>query len=152
MNWLKFNIYSILLSFIAAILITSMILLWNYLSIWIIVPGLFLILSIINKATSIFRRYQYKIEIFEKLTAKLKQKYDLRYCQPYMDSACMRSVVYFSLYEVGKHKDYPLLKKRKKTIRAHSEGFKITNVRSEGGKLIFTSRNILTGEIEENEV
>ena len=148
MYWLKFNIYSLLLTFIGLMILSTSLILWQYFGWWSILLAFIVSLPFFNKAATIFQRYRYKVETFHILVTKLKNKYDLRYCQPYMSTACMRCVVYFALSEIGKQKDYPLLKHRK--INEPKRGqFRVVTVKTLNGRLVFTSQDIMTGEIEE---
>lgn len=148
MYWLKFNIYSILLTSIGVIITITAIFLYNRLAWWMISIAVLAALFFFRKAADIFRRYNYKVEIFNKLTGKLKNKYDLRYCLPYMDTACMRCVVFFALYEIGKQKDYKEVKRKAKE-KCTQGNPKIVSVKTVDGHLRFTYKDVITGEYEE---
>ena len=148
MYWLKFNIYSILLSAIGITIATTAVCLVKILPLWLIIAGAIAALYCFRKAADIFRRYNYKVGVFNKLTAKLKNNYDLRYCLPYMDTACMRCVVYFALCEVGKRKDYHEAKRRKKD-KCYQKISEIVSVKNENGHLKFIYKDLITGEYEE---
>ena len=148
MYWLKFNIYSLLLTFIGLVILSTPLFLWQFISYWSVVAAVLVSFPFFTKAAGIFQRYRYKVETFHALVGKLQKKYDLRYCQPYMSTACMRCVVYFALYEIGKQKDYVLLKHPKVDENQKSR-LRVVSVNSVDGKLVFTSQDIMTGEIEE---
>lgn len=146
--WFKFNIYSSLLIFIALTLVTATIIFWSFLNLWLLIPIFGAVWFCVRKAFDIFHRFEYKMQVFKLLTEKLRAKYDLRYCYPYMGSACMRSVVYFSLYELGKQKDYAEVKRRRFHHDKNDTNPRAVDVSMENGKLVFVSKNILTGEKE----
>ena len=137
-----------LLTFIAMLLWASVILWWNVLSLWIIIPAFCTGWFLLNKAVKIFYQFEHKMEVFRKLTGKLKNRYDLRYCQPYMDSACMRLVVYFSLSEIGKQKDYRKIKKQLHK-QDHTWSPRIFNIATENGRLIYTSKDFISERVED---
>ena len=148
MLWLKLNIYSLLLSGIGTVMTAVMFCFWDESPWWMILIVFAGVYFIFLKAVDIFRRYEHKADTFHKLIKKLRKKYDLRYCYPYMDTACMRCVVYFALCEIGKRKDYKVLKCG--TWReSYTPHHKIVSVTSVNGKLQFTSRDSITGEYEE---
>lgn len=104
----------------------------------------------LSKAISIFMKYHYKKNISDRLIQKAKKHYDQRYFLPYMDSPCMRSVVYFSLCEVKHQDEYQSIKKR---AREESTVFEsprvVTIVNNENGKIVFLTHDRITGELEE---
>jgi len=65
-----------------------------------------------EKTLRIFCNYGYKVQTLEKLVAKGRKRYDPRYYIPYMDSPCMRSVVWLALCDIGKQADYRTIKMR----------------------------------------
>ena len=149
MLWLKFNIYSLLLTFIGLMILSLSLLLVKYFSWWVVLIAFVVSTPFFSKAAMIFQRYSYKVETFHIIVAKLRKKYDLRYCQPYMSTACMRCVIYFALREIGKQKDYVLLKRRKIENNEPHGNLRVVSVKSLDGRLVFTSQDIMTGEIEE---
>jgi len=112
MLWLKFNIYSLLLSLIAltlfAVFLSSP---FFYRTWWFyFIPLLASFLSL--KAADIFGRFPEKVKVHRHLLAKAQRRYDQRYFVPYMETACMRHVVFWTLRDLGKQSDYQAIKKR----------------------------------------
>ena len=58
----------------------------------------------------IYGRFLYKVETLHRLVEKGRKKYDFRLFYPYMGTACMRHVVYFSLCELGRQDDYRIIR------------------------------------------
>ena len=107
----KLNIYSMLLTVILAfaifielnveVLSDSV---WKLVIFWA-VWGYIAFLTL-----KIYGRFRYKVETLQRLVEKGREKYDFRLFYPYMDTACMRHVVYFSLCELGRRQDYTVIK------------------------------------------
>lgn len=112
MLWLKLNIYSLLLCLLFC-MILLVFFLFPALRVWWIyifaIPGS---LALLKKAEDIFRQYPHKVEVYHTLIHKAEKKFDQRYFVPYMGTACMRSVVYWSLVYTGNQTEYSKIKKR----------------------------------------
>ena len=150
MIWLKFNIYSLLLSCIGFGFIAFAILNPFGYTIWISSICIIIASLLYQKAIQIFSKYNYKKELFIKLVKKSKIRYDQRYFIPYMGSPCMRSVVYFSLCEINQQKDYSCIKKRANSDSKIFEKPRIVHVNTDkNGKLKFSAYDEISKEVEE---
>jgi len=150
MIWLKFNIYSLLLSFIGMGFILFAVLDPFGHTVWISTTCIIIACLLYKKAIQIFSKYNYKKEIYYKLIDKSKKRYDQRYFIPYMESPCMRSVVYFSLCEINQQKDYIEIKRRANSDnKIFEESRVVTMKQNKNGKLKFTAYDRITGEQEE---
>lgn len=112
MLWLKLNVYSLLLCLLFGLLLLFFFI-FPALRIWWVyifaIPGS---LALLKKAEDIFRQYPRKVEVYHTLIRKAEKKFDQRYFVPYMGTACMRSVVYWSLVQTGNQTEYSNIKKR----------------------------------------
>ena len=107
----KLNIYSMLLTVILAfavfiefnveVLSDSV---WKLVIFWVVWG------YIAIKTLNVYSRFSYKVETLRRLVEKGREKYDFRLFYPYMNTACMRHVVYFSLCELGRQQDYPVIR------------------------------------------
>lgn len=117
---------------------------------WIIPGCILLVLYLYKHAIIIFRKYNYKKEIYSKLIQKASKRYEQRYFIPYMGSPCMRSVVYFALCEINHQKDYKNIKKRAFADCRNYEKPHIAIINTDkNGKLSFFTIDPITGDKEE---
>ncbi len=113
MNFIRLNLYPFLLTLLllaGALLALRIPVLRD--AWWKSVPLASAWLWGLSRTPVIYGNYGYKLKTFEKMVAKGRRAYDPRYFVPYMGSPCMRSVVYFSLCEIGKSDDYKDIKRR----------------------------------------
>ena len=110
--WLKLNIYSMLLTFllILAVGLRNNIgilqdALWKNIVFW----TAWAIIAL--QTLKIYGRFPYKLDMLHRLVRQGTKHYDRRLFYPYMGSPCMRSVVYFSLCELGRQGDYRQIRK-----------------------------------------
>ena len=110
--WLKFNVYSILLCLLSlgAILILFFIPAIRYW--WLSIILIFTAHSSFGKARKIFSLFSYKVGVYYTLIRKAEKKFDQRLFVPYMNTACMRCVVFWALVETNNRSEYPKIKKR----------------------------------------
>lgn len=149
MNWLRFNIYSLLLVSVAAVIAAVAISVSALHCPWGIAISLCAIVTLCGKAADIFGRYKYKSNLFARLVQKGTARYDRRYFIPYMGSPCMRSVVYFALCDIGHVADYPIIKKiAREESGTYEAPLEVSLFMDENRKLVFVARNKTTGEVE----
>ena len=110
--WLKFNVYSILLCLLTLGIISVLFFIPAIEYWWLSIIIILTANSIFNKAKKIFRLYFYKVRVYYTLIRKAQKKFDQRLFMPYMDTACMRCVVFWALVETGNRKEYFKIKKR----------------------------------------
>ena len=138
--WLKLNIYPLLLTAISAA-VTAMAFFipqlrernWIFYS---LLAGAFVVMQ---QSIKIYSRYGEKLLLMKRLIRNSRKKFDPRRFYPYLDSPCMRHVVYFSLSELNRTEDYRTIKKhhRKKSTVIFSPNPKIV-------RLIFENHQIKT--------
>ena len=101
------------------------------------------------KALNIFKKFNYKRDISRRLVEKSKKHYDQRYFLPYMDTLCMRSVVYFALREIDRADEYGAIKRRAWAERNLFEAPRVVKmINDEDGQLVYLTHDRVTGEIE----
>ena len=110
--WFKLNIYSHLLCLITILILLTVFMLPILNTWWIWTIAIIISLYILLKAKYIFMQYPRKVAVYYSLVRKARKKFDQRYFVPYMRTACMRSVVFWSLLRTGHHAEYSNIKKR----------------------------------------
>ena len=76
--------------------------------------------------------------------------YDQRLFLPYMNSPCMRSVVYFSLCEIKRKDDYKSIKERAKKESCLFDPPRVVSINYDKQTgIIFSAHDRITGEMEE---
>ena len=105
--WFKLNIYPLLLTVIsvAAAVMAFYIPQFRERN-WIFYPLLVSAFAIMWQGMKIYGRYGEKLLLMKRLIRSGRKKFDPRCFYPYLDSPCMRHVVYFSLSELGKTEYY----------------------------------------------
>lgn len=100
----------------------------------------------LKKMLFIFSQYQHKKEIMARLFELCAQHgYDPRFFRHYMDTLCMKRVVYLVLKELSLEQEYEKLKRSSSCEDAEYDQPLIMSCNFEDGKLVF---NVNT-EIEE---
>ena len=115
--WLKLNIYPLLLTALC-LLMTYLLFFWQWLNKhdWLFYGTACAIIYTVYKTVYIYGRYLHKILIYKRLIESGKKRFDYRLFYPYMDSPCMRHVVFFALLEIGKASEYSKIKKAYRNI------------------------------------
>ena len=144
--WIKFNVYSILLSLLALALLSILFFIPAIRYWWISIIIILISQFIFKKAKIIFGLYSYKVRVFYTLIYKAQNNFDQRYFVPYMGTACMRHVVFWALVETKHANEYSKIKKRfavdmdrklKATSTIAIVPPKMIDVSMQNGKLIF---------------
>ena len=110
--WLKFNVYSILLCLLSLGLISILFFIPAIRYWWLSIIIILTALTIYSKAKRIFSLFPYKVKVYYSLIRKAKKKFDQRLFVPYMDTACMRCVVFWALVKTNNRDEYPKIRKR----------------------------------------
>ncbi|MBO7327825.1 MAG: hypothetical protein J6W00_03530 [Lentisphaeria bacterium] len=146
--WFKLNIYSQLLCLISVLILFTVFAIPLLRQWWICTVAVLVSLQLLKKAEDIFEQYPQKVNVYYSLVRKAKKKFDQRYFVPYMKTACMRSVVFWSLIRTGNLAEYSSIKKRfkkeskiKPVTKFVVAAPKIMEVTMQHGKLHFVTRN-----------
>jgi len=146
-QWLKLNIYSLLLSFFLIIVGCGVYRFSRVL--WIALPLGFFWIIIFIFAISVYSRYSYKVQTLHRLIDKGTKHFDHRLFYPFFDSPCMRSVVYFALVELNRSNEYWQIKKEASQPRPTQVQPYYVFLKFENGTTKFYRQDIQTGEINE---
>ena len=150
MLWLKFNIYSVALFMVATAIVVFLFACEYLQNLFVVIILSTCSLLMYLKALDIFAKYGYKKNLSKRLVQKSKKHFDQRYFLPYMDSPCMRSVVYFTLCEIDRADEWKAIKKRAFSERDLFEKPRIvTIVHDNDGHYVFLAHDRVTGEVEE---
>lgn len=110
--WLKFNVYSILLCLLSLGAISILFFIPAIRYWWLSIILVFTAHVSFGKARKIFNLFSYKVRVYYTLIRKAEKKFDQRIFVPYMNTACMRCVVFWALVKINKRSEYPKIKKR----------------------------------------
>ena len=145
--WLKLNIYPLMLSVISVSAGVMAFFIPQFRERdWIFYSLLVCAFVIMQQSVKIFSRYGEKLLLMKRLIRSGRKKFDHRCFYPYMESPCMRHVVYFSLSELNRTEDYRTIKKhhRKKSTVIFSPNPKIV-------RLIFENHQIKTMPVNQTD-
>ncbi len=148
-RWLKLNFYPMLLTLLLCIAGTVLYFCPAMHNRWILIPAVCLWIAVAFMTLRIYSHYQYKVEVLEKMIEKGSRHFDYRLFYPYLGSPCMRSVVYFSLCELGRQEEYWKIKRKYAEPTPPMYTPYRVFAKYENGITKFYRQEIRTGNIEE---